>query len=143
MRSRPPALLDECLDPALVPALRRRGFDVASLQSVGPRSVDDYSVMERSSALGRVLVTQNARHFKRLHAASMREEWAHGGVACVPQVGPLVRRELRIAMLLDWIATQEYAARLFVWGDLQRLLESGFRLPGYGEDDVAQALGRR
>ena len=44
-------------------------------------------------------------------------------------------------MMLDWIATQPHESRLFAWGHLQQLLERGFRLPGYSEDDVRDALG--
>jgi hypothetical protein len=51
----PPALLDECMDVALVPALRARGFDVVSIQEVGPCGVDDVLVLERAVQLGRVL----------------------------------------------------------------------------------------
>lgn len=44
--------------------------------------------------------------------------------------------------MLDWVGTQPYRSRLFVWGQLQHLLEQGFRLPGYTEDKVRAALGR-
>lgn len=138
----PAALLDGCLDLALVRTLTQRGFDVASLLTVGPRGVADALVLERAADLGRVLITQNADHFKALHVALLRQGRPHPGVICLPQRGPLSRRALRAAMLLDWIGTQEYASRLFVWGELQRLLERGFRLPGYSDGDVLQALGQ-
>lgn len=45
-------------------------------------------------------------------------------------------------MMLDWLGTQPYASRLFEWGQLQQLLERGFCLPDYSEDEVREALGR-
>lgn len=45
-------------------------------------------------------------------------------------------------MMLDWLGIQSYTSRLFEWGRLQQLLERGFRLPGYSEDEVREALGR-
>jgi hypothetical protein len=138
----PAALLDECLDLALVGDLRQRGFDVLSLLTIGPRGVADALVLERATELGRVLVTQNADDFKAVHAAWRQQGRAHPGIICLPQRAPLGRRTLRAAMLLDWIGAQEFASRLFVWGELQRLLERGFRLPGYTADDVQEALGR-
>ena len=68
----PPALLDECLDVALVPLLNARGFDVVTLQTVGPRRIDDRLVLERAVELGRVLITQNTDDFKAVHAAFLR-----------------------------------------------------------------------
>ncbi|HEV8638441.1 MAG TPA: DUF5615 family PIN-like protein [Chloroflexota bacterium] len=139
----PPALLDECMDVALVPALRARGFDVVSLQTVGPRSVDDALALERAVQLGRVLVTQNTNDFKAAHAVFLHGGRGHPGIICVPQRGPLSRRALRLAMMLDWVGAQDHASRLYVWGELQQLLERRFHLPGYDEEDVRQVLGRR
>ncbi|MBI4491684.1 MAG: hypothetical protein HY690_02710 [Chloroflexi bacterium] len=46
-------------------------------------------------------------------------------------------------MLLDWIATfPDHRSRLFKWGQLQELIEQGYRLPGYSEAEVQLALGR-
>jgi hypothetical protein len=46
-------------------------------------------------------------------------------------------------MMLEWIVTHgDPRSRLFSWGTLQELLEQGFRLPGYTEQDVQLALGR-
>lgn len=110
----PAALLDECPDLALVGALRARGFDVVSLLVVGPRGVNDASVLERAAELGRVLVTQNTVDFKKRHAEWQQQGRMRPGIVCVPQTGEIGRRAVRIAMLLDWIATQPHASRLFV-----------------------------
>jgi hypothetical protein len=129
------------MDVALVPLLGQRGFDVVSLQAVGPRRVDDRRVLERAVGLGRVLITQNTSDFKSVHAAFVRADQSHPGIICLPQRGPLGRKVLRAAMMLDWIATQPHESRLFTWGHLQQQLEQGFRLPGYGKDEVRDALG--
>jgi Domain of unknown function (DUF5615) len=129
------------MDVALVPLLGQRGFDVVSPQAVGPRRVDDRRVLERAVGLGRVLIAQNTSDFKSVHAAFVRAGQPHLGVVCLPQRGPLGRKVLRAAMMLDWIATQPHKSRLVAWGHLRQLLEQGVRLPGYGEDDVRDALG--
>jgi hypothetical protein len=138
----PAALLDECLDPALAAMLKERGFDVVSLQAVEARGVSDPQVLGRAVELGRVLITQNTAHFKRVHVSYLQQGQRHPGIICLPQRGTLQRRALRAAMMLDWIATQEHASRLFVWGELQQLLERGFRMPDYDAEDVQRAIGR-
>lgn len=138
----PAACLDECTHVELVDALRRRGFSVTSLQTVGPRGATDDVVLARATELGCVLVTHNVGHFRRWHAAFMREGRNHGGIIGLPQTRPFSRLELRAAMMLDWLGIQSYTSRLFEWGRLQQLLERGFRLPGYSEDEVREALGR-
>lgn len=140
----PPACLDECTELDLVEALATRGFDVVSIQIVGPRGASDDLVLERATQLGRVLVTHNIRDFRLVDEAFRRAGRPHGGIVGVPQArgGPLSRVELRVAMMLDWLSTQEYESRLFGWGQLQQLLERGFRLPGYDAADTRHALAR-
>jgi hypothetical protein len=142
--SAPPACLDECTDLHLVAALGARGFDVTSLQLVGPRGIGDEAVLQRTTELGRVLVTHNTADFLRLDNQFRRQDRSHSGIVCLPQLrgAPFLRLELRAALMLDWLASQSYDSQLFVWGQLQQLLEGGLRLPGYTEEDVEQALGR-
>ena len=140
--SAPAACLDECTHLGLLDSLRRRGFSVTSLQIVGPRGTNDEDVLDRATALGYVLITHNAGDFKVWHATFERQGRSHGGIICLPQTRPFKRLELRAAMMLDWIGTQPYASRLFIWGELQRLMERGFRLPDYAEAEVREALGR-
>jgi len=61
----------------------------------------------------------------------------------IPQASPLHRRQLRAAMLLDWLATlpPSSASRLSQCNDLQRRLADGLRMPGYGEFEVLEVLG--
>ena len=140
----PPACLDECTELDLVDALTARGYDLTSIQIVGPRGAADMAVLERATDLGRALVTHNVRDFQAADAAFRRHGRTHMGIIGLPQTrgGPLRRLELRLAMMLDWVATQPRESRLFKWGQLQQLLERGSRLPGYSEEDVSVALGR-
>jgi hypothetical protein len=138
----PAACLDECMHIDLVEALWRRGFSVASMQIAGPRGVDDDAVLARATELGRVLVTHNVQHFTAVHAAFEQQGRAHGGIVCLPQTRPFWRIELRAAMMLDWLGTQPYASRLFVWDALQQQLGRGVWLQGYDGLEVLQAFGR-
>jgi hypothetical protein len=46
-------------------------------------------------------------------------------------------------MLLDWLGTlDEYHSHLYQWNDLQQRLLAGFRLPGYTDEEVGEAVGR-
>ncbi|TAK23795.1 MAG: hypothetical protein EPO26_08095 [Chloroflexota bacterium] len=137
----PSACLDECMHLGLIDALSARGFSVTSLQIVGPRGADDDTVLTRVTELGCLLITHNTDDFKIVHADFQRRGQPHGGIVCLPQARSFSRLELRAAMMLDWLAGQPYASRLFIWGDLQRLFERGLRLPGYTEPDVRHVLG--
>ena len=99
-------------------------------------------MLERASELGCVLITHNIGDFKAWHATFQRQGRAHGGIVGLPQTRPFPRLELRVAIMLDWLGTQQYASRLFLCGQLQQLLERGSRLSGYSEDDVREALGQ-
>jgi predicted nuclease of predicted toxin-antitoxin system len=139
-----PACLDECTHLRLLEALTARGYDVTSIQVVGPRAALDPVVLARATELGRVLITHNVADFRAADEAFRRAGRRHAGIIGVPQLrgAPFSRLELRVAMMLDWVGAQPDASRLFAWGELQRLLERGVRLPGYSEDEVRHALGR-
>jgi hypothetical protein len=140
----PPACLGECTNLHLVDALTARGYDVTSLHIVGPRGLSDRAVLMRTTDLGRVLITHNTRDFRKLDAEFRHKGQRHCGIICLPQPrhGTFDRLVLRAAMMLDWIGTQRYEAALFQWGQLQRLLEEGLRLPGYDLPEIEDALCR-
>lgn len=142
--SRPSVYLDECVHYDLVAALRKRGFLVTAARQQGTTGLADADQLALATHRGEVIVTYNARHFERLHLACRQEGREHGGITLLPQRGSLDVRELRLAMLLDWIAltVADPRSRLFRWGQLQRLLEQGLRVPGYTEDDVRLVLRR-
>lgn len=91
----PAALLDEDTSRAIDQELRRRGYDVLSVHQVGPRNVPDAQVLERATALGRVIVTHNTDDYKALQIRYERAGRTHAGIICIPQVGPVARRALR------------------------------------------------
>lgn len=46
-------------------------------------------------------------------------------------------------MMLDWLGTlEDHRSQMYKWGHLQALLERGYRLPNYDEDEVRLALAR-
>lgn len=139
----PPVYLDECVDRPVAEALRRRGFDVLTALDAARGADPDDEQLDYATSLGRVLLTYNRGDFRRLHAVYAQTGRQHGGIVIVPQAPPVHRRQLRAALLLDWLgALLQYRSRLFQWNDLQQLLLTGFRLPGYSEDEVDEALAR-
>lgn len=62
--------------------LRQRGWDVESIQGdhADLMGVDDALVLERSTAMGRTLVTDNVRHFMPLHERHLSEHKSHAGL---------------------------------------------------------------
>jgi hypothetical protein len=90
-----------------------------------------------------VIVSHNTRHFRRLHRLYQQQARAHGGIMLLAS-RPAAQLEIRIIMMVDWIAIQpEYRNQLFRWHDLQYWLTQGNRLAGYTEDEVRLALGQR
>ena len=65
--------LDVHVPAAIADQLRRRGVDVPTAQEDGSTELDDPVLLERATALGRVLVTQDIR-FKVL-----ADEWQQNG----------------------------------------------------------------
>ena len=141
--SAPPAYLDECIDRPVVEALRRRGFDILTAVESGLGEEPDDVQVAHAARVGRVLVTYNRWDFRRLHAAYQLSGRSHGGIVILPQSPPVHRRQMRAALLLDWLGTLDtYHARLFQWNDLQQLLLHGLRFPGYSEEEIDDAIGR-
>lgn len=139
----PPAYLDECIDRPIAEALRERGFDSLTALEAGRGEDSDDEQLQHATALGRVLLTYNRWDFRRLHAACLETGRHHAGIIIIPQLPPVSRRQIRAAMMLDWLGTVgDPQSRLFQWNDLQQLLLSGFRLPGYSDADVDIAVGR-
>jgi hypothetical protein len=140
----PSVYLDECVDHRLVEALRRQGFDVLTVQDAGTRSDDDEAQLLYATSQGRVFFSHNQLHFRRLHAAFIREGRAHGGIILIPQTVPFSRLELRAALMMEWVGTMsDHESRLLTWSELQQRLIHGYRLPDWSEQDVREALARR
>jgi hypothetical protein len=139
---RPLAYADEDVDARVIGALRKRGFDVVTAREAGLLGRGDDEHMDHAAIAGRVLLTCNRRHFRRLHAQLQRAGQLHPGVALLPKSSNVERMVVRAAMLLDWWATLEAGrTQLVNWNDLQVRLHRGERLPGYDEEQVRVALG--
>ena len=137
--------LDECVHYDLVDALRERGFSVVAARDQGVVGVDDEAQLIYASAHGWMILTYNRNHFQQLHQARHSQGQPHAGIIVMPQSTAAPIRVVRTAMMLTWISTlpeHETRSRLFKWGQLQELLEQGFRLPGYDEEDVRIVLAR-
>jgi predicted nuclease of predicted toxin-antitoxin system len=138
----PPAYLDECIDRPVADALGERGFDVLTAIEAGQGEKLDEEQLQFALSLGRVLLTYDRSDFRRLHATYLSTGRHHGGIVAIPQVPPVSRRQLRAALMLDWLGTlDEHRSRMFQWNDLQGRLLSGLRLSGYSEDEINEAVG--
>jgi hypothetical protein len=139
---RPSAYADEDVDVRIVAALRERGFDVLSAAEAGLLRRKDEEQLAFAAASGRVLISFNRRHFRRLHPRFLEVGRRHAGMALLPKGRHLERSIVRAAMLLEWLASLGGAEpRLVNWNDLQVRLHRGERLPGYSEAEVRLALG--
>jgi hypothetical protein len=91
-----------------------------------------------------MLLSQNQIDFRRLHAVFLQAPRPHGGIILVPQTVPYQRKECRVRLLLDWVGMfSEHRSQLFAWTDLQQQIIHGFRLPGWDEEIVRDAIGWR
>lgn len=70
------------LAPEIAAQLRRRGWDVEAIQADYPEMIalDDPAVLEQSTRMGRVLVTDNVRHFMPIHEQYVHEQRTHAGL---------------------------------------------------------------
>jgi predicted nuclease of predicted toxin-antitoxin system len=139
-----PALLyaDEDLDRHLVNALRQRGFDVLATLEARRQEATDEAQLAYATSLGRILVTHNRLDFLRLHTAWQARGQLHAGIVILPQTGPVIRRSIRTALLVNWLrASGSPASRLAVWGHLQSLLQGGLRPEGFSPRELQVALG--
>ncbi len=76
--------LDEDVGLTIADGLKEDGHDVVLAVEHGHRSAahgwDDKSQLLYASGHGRVLVTHNRRHFRKLHARFQRKGMAHAGI---------------------------------------------------------------
>jgi predicted nuclease of predicted toxin-antitoxin system len=75
--------IDECLSPQLAVRLNATGrYDAVHPLHVGRRGEPDYRVLERCIAEDRVIVTENARDFRRL----VGKTELHPGLIILPAI---------------------------------------------------------
>ncbi len=83
------------LDPEIAVQLRRRGWDVESIQGDHRDLLgqDDITVLKRAKEMGRVLVTDNVRHFVPLHEWYVAQHEVHAGLLLThPRTYPRSKR---------------------------------------------------
>jgi predicted nuclease of predicted toxin-antitoxin system len=103
--------LDEDVDVALAPALRRRGIDVLTTQEAGNVQQRDEDQLAFATQVGRVFFTHNRGDFALLHKKIIQEGRAHAGLIVSDQLplGTLLRRLSKICFHLT---QEEMASRL-------------------------------
>jgi hypothetical protein len=108
--------MDEDVYGAVVPALRRAGFDALSTTETGRGGATDESQLDWASAENRVLFTFNVGHFANAHSVQLAQGRHHAGIIVSSQrpVGDVIRRLLLLANALD---AESMRDRLVFLGD--------------------------
>ncbi|MGQ9556152.1 MAG: DUF5615 family PIN-like protein [Anaerolineae bacterium] len=73
--------MDAHVPSAITMGLRQRGVDVLTAQEDGADRLSDLALLDRASALGRVLFTYD-RHFRAEAARCQRSNISFSGVVC-------------------------------------------------------------
>lgn len=91
-------LLDEHINPEVARQLRRKGYDVVSVEEVRMREASDEQLLSFATSEKRVLVTYNIRDFQLLISEWHQAGKHHSGIIFVNEktvsqktVGPLVQ----------------------------------------------------
>lgn len=114
-------LLDEMLDPEIGIQLRRRRWDVKSIQGEHQDLIGlaDAVVLERATQLGRALVTDNVRHFLPLHRTYLAGQKTHAGLVLAhPRGYPRSKRTIGI-----WVRGIEKVLQRLASGSTENLCE--------------------
>ena len=104
--NRPPPevrfLIDECLNEALARVAREHGYDAAHVTKVGLGSTPDKVIAERAVQTGAIMVTNDARDYRRLYGRFV----SHPGlVILLPSVGKARQVQL-FETVIDFIASE-------------------------------------
>ena len=108
-------LLDEHINPEVARQLRKKGYDVVSVEKVRMREAPDEDLLIFATSQRRSLVTYNVRDFQLLIADWHRAAKHHSGIIFVSEksvsqkrVGPLVRALKKLLDTAprspDWLA---------------------------------------
>lgn len=110
-------LIDECLHTSLVAEAQALGHECFHVNWLGWSGNSDWDLMPRIVEGDFILVTNNARDFRKLYA---KEELHAGLVIIVPQVLPARQRELFAAILEELAVSEDLVnevIEIFVEGD--------------------------
>ena len=97
-------LIDECLHTSLVAVAQALGHDCFHVNWLGLSGETDWDLIPRIIEEDFTFVTNNARDFRKLYA---KEELHAGLVIIVPQVLPVLQRDLFALILQDLADTQD------------------------------------
>lgn len=97
-------LIDECLHTSIVAVAQAHGHDCFHVNWLGLSGETDWDLMPRIIEEDFTFVTNNARDFRKLYA---KEELHAGLVIIVPQVLPVLQRDLFALILQDLADTQD------------------------------------
>ncbi len=114
-------LLDEMLDAEIGVQLRRRRWDVESIQGEHQDllGLADAVVLERATQLGRALVTDNVHHFLPLHHSYLAEQKTHAGLLLAhPRGYPRSKKTIGI-----WVRGLEQILQRRASGSMENLCE--------------------
>jgi len=134
--------LDECVDHHLVVRLQQRGFIATSALAEHMVGASDDEQLNYAAEHDWAVLTHNKRHFQHWHRKFREMGRPHSGILILPP-SPILRLELRAAMLLNWTDTRPVEpSPLWLWHDLQVWLHQGNSLPGYRASEIQFAIGR-
>lgn len=114
-------LLDEMVDPEIGAQLRRRGWEVESIQGEHQDlfGLDDAVVLERATQLGRALVTDNVRHFLPLHQRYLAGQKIHAGLLLAhPRAYPRSKKAIGV-----WVRGLHQVLQRLASGSAENLCE--------------------
>jgi predicted nuclease of predicted toxin-antitoxin system len=94
----PNLLLDECVSPNISDALWTEGIDNYPTRNRGLLNAADHSLFARAISDGRVIVTINATHYRKL-AQSIA---THPGIIVIPSGGNRSEQLHYILKAIDW-----------------------------------------
>ncbi len=112
-------LLDEHINPEVARQLRKKGFDVLSVEEARMREASDEQVLSFAASEKRVIVTYNIRDFQMLLLDWHRAGRHHSGIVFVSEktasqktIGPLVRALKKLLDTAprsrDWLNDKAY-----------------------------------
>jgi predicted nuclease of predicted toxin-antitoxin system len=95
-------LIDECLSPRLARAARERGHNARHVTQAGLVSTPDPVVAEAAVARADILVTNNARHFRRVYGQFV----SHPGLVLILPSVPHAEQVRLFEIVLDHIESE-------------------------------------
>jgi len=110
-----PFLIDECLHASLVEVANAMGHAAHHVDHIGLKGSPDWLLWKRALQENLILVTNNARDFRKLSA---RSEIHSGVVLILPMVSPRVQRQLFKAGL-DYLAEHKNLINRIIEIDLR------------------------